>query len=106
MSNLNDNLAVLKSHVASLESELNALRAGKKASAPKARLALQKIKVLAQEMRKSVMLHVKSLPVKSKPAVDLSKSVVLEPEPVPEPLPPIPEPQKKKRTRKPKTLQP
>ena len=62
------NLDLAKEHIKELE-------AGKKAGAPKARVALQKIKVLAHELRKACIVIQKAIPVKSK-----VKTTPIEPE--------------------------
>ena len=63
-----ENLAILKTHLMSLEGELADLQKGKKASGARSRKILQMLKVTAHEMRKQVVAHVKSLPVKTKKA--------------------------------------
>ena len=72
-----ENLAILKTHLMSLEGELAELQSGKKASGARSRKILQNIKVTAHEMRKQVVAHVKSLPVKTK-----AKKVIEPVEPV------------------------
>ena len=73
-----ENLAILKTHVMSLEGELAELQSGKKVSGARSRKILQMLKVTAHEMRKQVVAHVKSLPVKTKKA----KAPVVAVEPV------------------------
>ena len=73
------NLDFAKEHVGQLE-------AGKKASAPKARTALQNIKVLAHELRKACIVSQKSIPVKSRTKVAPIEPVVEVPAPEPEPV--------------------
>ena len=59
-------MAILKIHVMNLEGELADLQKGKKASGARSRKILQMLKVTAHDMRKQVVAHVKSLPVKTK----------------------------------------
>lgn len=61
-----ENLSILKTHLMSLEGELADLQKGKKASGARSRKILQMIKVTAHDMRKQVVEHVKSLPIKTK----------------------------------------
>ena len=77
-----ENLAILKIHMISLEGELADLQKGKKASGSRSRKLLQMVKVMAHDMRKQVMEHVKSLPVKTKKAKKAVVEAVVEPEPV------------------------
>lgn len=63
MSNLTQSIAELKTLVSQAEAELLSLQSGKKASAPRVRASLQKIKMLSHVMRSNVMEHVKTLPV-------------------------------------------
>ena len=94
MANLNEQMNALKAHMDTAEKELASLQGGKKASAARARKALGQIKTLCHLMRKEVVAHVKTMPVKSKKATAL----------VPEPVPPEPEPpakeSKKRKTKK------
>lgn len=66
MSSLTAQLAELKTLISQAEEEVLSLLGGKKASAPRARGSLQKIKALSQLMRKSIMEHVSSLPTKER----------------------------------------
>jgi hypothetical protein len=75
-----ENLAILKTHLLSLEGELADLQRGKKASGARSRKLLQMVKVTAHEMRKQVVEHVKSLPIKKKKA----KVVPVDPVPIAE----------------------
>ena len=81
MSDLNQKIAELKTLIGQAEVELLSLQSGKKASAPRVRASLQKIKTLSHSMRSDVMTFTKSLPVNSR----VKKTV----EPV-ESLPPPP----------------
>ena len=66
MSNLSASIAELKTLVGQADDELQSLVAGKKASAPRVRASLQKIKTLCHSMRQEVMNHTKALPVKKR----------------------------------------
>ena len=85
MSNLSASIAELKTLVGQAEAELQSLQSGKKASAPRVRASLQKIKTLSHSMRADVMTFTKELPTKAR----LKKSES-EPEPVEDELPPPP----------------
>ena len=75
MSNLSQSLAELKTLVGQCEEELQSLQSGKKASAPRCRASLQKIKTLSHGMRAGVMEFTKEMPVKPR-----AKKVVTETE--------------------------
>ena len=66
MTSLNHSIAELKTLVGQADDELQSLVAGKKASAPRVRASLQKIKTLCHSMRQEVMNHTKALPVKKR----------------------------------------
>ena len=98
MSNLTASIAELRTLVSQAEAELQSLLAGKKASAPRVRASLQKIKTLSHSMRSDVMAHVKALPVNSRakkiepvedetppPPPVLEREVTEAPEPVKKP---------------------
>jgi IS5 family transposase len=70
-----ENLAILKTHVMSLESELADLQKGKKASGARSRKILQIVKITAHAMRKQVVEHVKSLPIKTKAKAKVEEPV-------------------------------
>ena len=82
MSNLSESIAELKTIVGQAETELQSLLSSKKASAPRVRASLQKIKTLSHSMRSGVMQHVKALPVNSR-----AKKVEPVEEPVEDELP-------------------
>jgi hypothetical protein len=84
MSNLSASIAELKTLVGQTDDELQSLVAGKKASAPRVRASLQKIKTLCHSMRQEVMNHTKALPVKKR-----AKTA----DPVADELPPPAEPE-------------
>ena len=69
MSNLTQQFAELQSLVSQAQTELLSLQNGKKASAPRIRASLQKIKTVAQSMRGEVMQFTKELPIKSRTKV-------------------------------------
>jgi len=66
MSRLTQSIAELRTLLQQCETEVQALLGGKKASAPRVRASLQKIKTLSHTMRGDVMEHVKTLPTKTK----------------------------------------
>ena len=82
MTTLTQQFAELKSLVNQASSELQSLQGGRKASAPRIRASLQKIKTVAQAMRGEVMNFTKELPTKSRVKVN---PVEAEDEPIPEP---------------------
>ena len=92
MSNLTEQMSALRTYMDTAEKELASLHACKKASSARARKALGQIKNLCHLMRKGVIEHVKTMPVKSKKATKQE-----EPEPAPEP--PAKE-NKKRKTKK------
>ena len=79
---LAENLASLKAHVSNLETELADLTKGRKASAARARKLLQTLKVTSHTMRKQIVEHVKTIPVKAKavkvPVVEAASGAVVE----------------------------
>ena len=85
MANINQSMAELKTLVGQAETELKSLHEGRKASAPRVRASLQKIKTLSHAMRAGVMEHVKSLPTVTR--VKKGKENV---EPVEDAIPPPP----------------
>ena len=93
MTNLTEQMNTLRTYMDTAEKELASLQAGKKASSARTRKALGQIKTLCHLMRKGVIEHVKTMPVKSK-----SKKAP-EPAPEPEPEPPAKE-SKKRKTKK------
>lgn len=95
MATLAENLSSLKSHVSTLETELADLMKGRKASSARARKLLQTLKTTSHTMRKQVVEHVKTMPVKTK-----TKVVSVVPEVVPEVPEVVPEVQTKKRTKR------
>ena len=95
MTTLTESMSALRTYLDNTEKELASLQGGKKASAARARKALGQIKTLCHLMRKEVVAHVKTMPVKSKKATAL----VPEPAPAPEPEPPAKE-IKKRKTKK------
>jgi len=66
MSNLTHGIAELRTLLSQCETEVQSLLAGKKASAPRVRASLQKIKTVSHTLRGNVMDHVKGLPTKTK----------------------------------------
>jgi len=66
MTAITQSIAELKTLVGQAETELQLLQSGKKASAPRVRASLQKIKTLAHTMRGLVMTFTKELPTVSR----------------------------------------
>ncbi len=81
MANLNEQMNALKAHMDTAEKELASLQGGKKASAARARKALGQIKTLCHLMRKEVVAHVKTMPVKKKATATMEEPAPPEPEP-------------------------
>ena len=109
---LNDHIIQLQLHLDQAKKHIADLESGTKASAPKCRAELQKIKVLAHQLRKECITTQKAIPVKSRVKITPTEPVVAEPvtgrpvvppEPVlpPEPVEEIkPKPAKKPRKSK------
>lgn len=103
---LNDMIVQLQLHLDQAKKHIADLESGTKASAPKCRAELQKIKVLAHQLRKECITTQKAIPVKSKVKITPTEPVVAEPVtgcPVvpPEPVEEIkPKPAKKPRKSK------
>ena len=93
MTSLSENLNALKAHMDTAEKELASLHAGKKASSARARKALGQIKTLCHLMRKGVIEHVKTMPVKKKVVAEVVG-------PVEPPEEAVEAPKKTKRSRK------
>ena len=66
MTTITQSIAELKTLVGQAETELQLLQSGKKASAPRVRASLQKIKTLSHSMRGLVMTFTKELPTVSR----------------------------------------
>jgi hypothetical protein len=66
MSALSESINEIKTHIFVAESELNSLIAGRKASASRVRKSLQEVKKLSHLLRKAIVDHVKTLPVKTR----------------------------------------
>ena len=109
---LNDQILQIQMNLDQAKEHIVQLEAGRKASSAKARSALQKVKVLAHELRKACMITQKAIPVRAKGKMTPFEYVVAEPvtgrpvvppEPVlpPEPVEEIkPKPAKKPRKSK------
>ena len=102
---LNDQILQIQMNLDQAKEHIVQLEAGRKASSAKARSALQKVKVLAHELRKACMIKQKALPVRAKGKMTPFEYVVAEPvlppEPVAEPVEEIkPKPAKKPRKSK------
>tara|TARA_B110000902_G_scaffold256419_1_gene323185 strand:- start:884 stop:1261 length:378 start_codon:yes stop_codon:yes gene_type:complete len=88
MSLLNQ-LEVIKVHIATVESNLTDLEGKhRKSAAPKARRSIQDCRKLLTDLRKNIMVHVKSIPTKTRvrkvkvSEVDVSEVDVSKPEEV------------------------
>ena len=109
---LNDMIVQLQLHLDQTKKHIADLESGTKASAPKCRAELQKIKVLAHQLRKECITTQKTIPVKHRtkvaPAVEspaVAEPVIInEPAPVEIPAEPVeeikPKPAKKPRKSK------
>ena len=84
MTTLSQQFAELTSLVSQTQTELLSLLQGRKASAPRVRASLQKIKTVAQAMRGDVMQFTKELPTKSRTKVTPVETTSEE-EPIPDP---------------------
>ena len=85
---LNDMIVQFQLHLDQTKKHIADLESGTKASAPKCRAELQKIKVLAHQLRKECITTQKAIPVKSRVKIIPTEPVVAEPV-----LPPEPEPE-------------
>ena len=105
---LNDQILQIQMNLDQAKEHIVQLEAGRKASSAKARSALQKVKVLAHELRKACMITQKAIPVRAKGKMTPFEYVVAEPvtgrpvvPPEPEPVEEIkPKPAKKPRKSK------
>ena len=77
---LTEQVAQLSAHVDMVKQHVADLEKGKKAASAKARGDLQKIKLIAHDLRKSCMEHQKSIPVKKRTKVVSTAPVVAESE--------------------------
>lgn len=77
---LNDMIVQLQMTLDIAKEHIEELEAGKKVASPKAREALQKIKLIAHELRKQCITTQKSIPVKSRVKVAPTEAPVAEPE--------------------------
>ena len=66
MSLLSQQLAIMRNQLDEAETHVKSLEAGRKSSSAKARSNLMKIKSQSHELRKAVMSHTKTIPVKSR----------------------------------------
>jgi len=103
-------LIELRTLLTQTEYEISSLMKGRKASAPRARTSLQRIKTLAHALRSDIMVAVKEMPTKSRTKATVSsdeeKNVSAdekapEAQETPEPPTPVPSPVVKK-ARKPR----
>ena len=106
MSSLADQVLLMKQSLENVERELKSLESGKKASAPRARKALQSLKQSSHSLRKQITENVKTMPVKSRSVKVVEVPIQVEPEPEPEPKPgdedEKPKPNSSKKKAKPK----
>ena len=66
MSNLEEQFAALKNHLAVAEKEMASLKAGRKSAAPRLRKSLMAIKTGSHSMRSGATSYVRELPTKSR----------------------------------------
>jgi hypothetical protein len=100
MASLSQQVAEMKTLMNQCETELTSLMNGRKASGPRTRSSLQKIKGLAHSMRSGVMGYTKDLPTKTrgkKEAVveEIPQPLVLERQNTEEPVKKARNPRKK-----------
>ena len=83
MSVLSQQLAIMRNQLDEAETHVKSLEAGRKSSSAKARSNLMKIKSQSHELRKAVMSHTKTIPVKSRAkkeaGVPIEATEVIEP---------------------------
>jgi len=84
MTDIEDQIVVLRNYLDTAEQEVKSLKGGRKASSARSRKALMELKRGSHELRKSVMQFQRDLPTKSKPKADPIEVVE-------EDLPPPPE---------------
>jgi hypothetical protein len=82
MSNLSDQLAVLRSNLDECEKHVKSLESGRKSASAKSRSLLMKIKNDSHLMRRDIMIHCKALPVKSRTKKEVVEAVEAVEEPV------------------------
>ena len=82
-STMMTSMHTLKTHLASVESEVLALNSGLKSAGPRARKALQSLKDSAHSMRAEIIVFQKDLPVKKR--VSKNTELAETEEPLPEP---------------------
>lgn len=80
---LSEQVLLMRQSLDECERELKSLEGGRKASAPRARKSLQNLKTSSHSLRKQIVEHTKSLPIKSR--TKKVKIVEPTPEPVEEP---------------------
>lgn len=101
MTNLSDQILLMKQSLDEAEKELKSLEAGRKASAPRARKSLQALKQSSHQLRKQITESVKSMPTKKrvskKEEVNVLDAKMSQVEPEPEVVAREPEPVKKPR---------
>ena len=97
---LSQDITALKTMLVQAEKEIISLEAGKKASSARARKALQGIKSNSHKLRKDIIEHMKTLPVKKKPSRSKAVETTTEVEPNPKP-----KPSKKTATKRPRSKQ-
>ena len=83
---LNDQILQIQMNLDQAKEHVVQLEAGRKSASCKARSCLQKIKVIAHELRKQCCEQVKTIPVKSRVKVKVVPTEVLVSEPVAEPV--------------------
>ena len=74
---LNDMIVQLQLHLDQAKKHIADLESGTKASAPKCRAELQKIKVLAHQLRKECIVSQKAIPVKHRTKVAPAEPVAV-----------------------------
>ena len=66
MTTLSEQIAIMKNQLIEAETHVKSLENGRKSASAKARSNLMRIKSQSHQLRKSVMEHTKTLPVKSR----------------------------------------
>ena len=106
---LSEQILLMKQDLENVERELKSLEGGRKASAPRARKSLQNLKTSSHALRKQIVEHTKSLPIKKRTKKEpVQNPEDFKPEPAPEQEPAPEEPKastKKAKPRKKKSVE-
>ena len=104
---LSEQIMLMRQELDSAEKEIKSLEGGRKASAARARKSLQSLKNSSHGLRKSIVEHTKSLPVKSRKKVEeinVQDARMSQVETEPEPIEDLPKADASKKKAKPKRI--